>query len=274
VSNTIEREIVSDRGMGDARLVELKPGRRGPCIFLVPGLWGRVEGFYELAALLETPMPLIAIESRGVDPTSKLDHDLEVMVRHYVDRIRTAQPNGPYFLIGHSFGGAVVFEMAQLILTMRERVACLILLDTPLPKRYWPRRYYLADLGPRMLGHVGRIMSDPFGQNVSYYTWRLRRRWQRLRNIPPDLTAGPKARRMLMAIGMMTKQWQPAFYPGRLTLFCCADGKLSTLYENRAAELETHLLAGDHIHMLEQPYVPSLARDVSACLARAPQACI
>ena len=44
VNDTVEREILSDRGLGDARLVQLKPGRPGPCIFLVPGGGGRVEG--------------------------------------------------------------------------------------------------------------------------------------------------------------------------------------------------------------------------------------
>jgi thioesterase domain-containing protein len=46
-------------------MIELKPGRPGHCIFLVPGLGGRVEGFSELATLLDTEMPLFAIEARG-----------------------------------------------------------------------------------------------------------------------------------------------------------------------------------------------------------------
>jgi hypothetical protein len=68
VNDTVEREIVSDQGVqvvANARMIELKPGRPGPCIFLVPGLGGRVEGFSELATLLDTEMPLFAIEARG-----------------------------------------------------------------------------------------------------------------------------------------------------------------------------------------------------------------
>lgn len=73
---------------------------------------------------------------------------------------------------------------------------------------------------------------------------------------------------MLMATDMMLSQWRPQFYPGRLTLFCCAGSELWTLYKNLAAELDILLLAGDHINMVDQPHVPSLARDVSACLAK------
>jgi thioesterase domain-containing protein len=274
VNDIVEREIVSDRGMGNARLVELRPGRPGPCIFLVPGLGGRVEGFSELATLLDTPMPLVAIEARGLDSKSDPDHDMETLVRHYVDRVRTVQPNGPYFLLGHSAGGAVVFEMAQRLLAMQERVRCLILLDTPLPKPYRSLRFYLANLRPRLRTHFERVMSDSVTQNISYYAGRLRRRWRRFRKIPPDLMSGPKAARVSVATSMMMGQWRPEFYPGRLTLFCFAETKLWTLYQNRAAELETHFLAGDHANMAEQPFVPSLARDLSACLAKASLTCI
>jgi thioesterase domain-containing protein len=269
VNDAAERAIGSDRKMVDARLVELRPGRSGPCIFLVPGLGGRVEGFSEFATLLDTEMPLFAIEARGVDALSDPDHDMATMVEHYIDRIRTIQASGPYFLIGHSFGGAIVFEMAHRILAMRERVGCLILLDTPLPKRNWTLRFFLVNLVPRIRGHLERIVGDSLSQSINYYTRRLRRRWQGLHNIPQDLMFGPEAARMLMATDMLMSQWRPDFYPGRLILFCCTDTELWTLYERLAAELETHVVAADHINMVNQPHVPVLAREVSACLEKA-----
>lgn len=268
MKHTVQQHSASGRATGDARLIELKPGRPGPCIFLAPGLGGRVEGFSELATLLDSPMPLFAIEARGVDSVSDPDQDIETMIEHYINRIRSVQPSGPYFLMGHSFGGAVVYEMAQRLVVMGDRVACLILLDTPLPKRYWSVRFFLATLGPRLRGHFERITSDSVTESVNYYTRRLRRRWQGLHNIPAELTFGREAARMLMATDMMLSQWRPEFYPGRLTLFCCAGSELWTLYKNLAAELDIHLLAGDHINMVDQPHVPSLARDVSACLAK------
>jgi thioesterase domain-containing protein len=262
------KEIVSDRGIASARMIELKPGRPGPCIFLVPGLGGRVEGFSELATLLITEMPLFGIEARGVSSDSDPDQDMHAMVQHYIDQIKTVQKNGPYFLIGHSFGGAVVFEMAQRLVAMRDHVGCLILLDTPLPKRYWSFRFFLVNLGPRLRGHFERITRDSLIQSLNYYTRRLRRRWQGLHTIPPDLMFGAEAARMLMAMDMMVSQWRPEFYPGRLTFFCCEGTELWTLYQKLAAELDTHVLAGDHINMVNQPYVQTLAREVSACLAK------
>jgi thioesterase domain-containing protein len=71
-----------------------------------------VQGFPDLATLLDTEMPLFAIEAQRVDSVSDPDQDMHAMVQHYIDRIKTVQTDGPYFLMGHSFGGAVVFEMA------------------------------------------------------------------------------------------------------------------------------------------------------------------
>ena len=269
-----EREVFFDHGMGNARLVELKSGRPGPSFFLVPGTGGRVEGFAELATSLDTPMPVFAIEARGVDGNGQPDHDIETHVRHYIDRIRTVQPNGPYFLLGHSYGGMVVFEMAQRLLAMQERVACLILLDTALPKRYWPLRFLLANFGSRLHGHFKRIMSGSVRQNVFYYAWRLNLRRQGLHHIPTDLKFGHDAAHMLLANHMLGKKWRPEFYPSRLTLFCARDTKhLDSIWQTRVRELQTYTAEGDHIALIEQPYVLSLARDMSACLAKASAAC-
>ena len=59
-------DIVARAGaLGESTLpkgmVELKSGEPGPSLFLVPGLGGRVDGFEMFGALLETPMPVIAM---------------------------------------------------------------------------------------------------------------------------------------------------------------------------------------------------------------------
>lgn len=264
------REGVVDHGFGDARLVELKSGRSGPRFFLVPGTGGRIEGFAELASLLDTPMPIFAIEARGVDGNGQPDDDIETLVRHYIDRIQTIQPAGPYFLLGHSFGGMVVFEMAQRLLAMKERVACLVLLDTPLPRHYWPLRFLLANFGSRLHGHLKRITSGSIKGNIVYYAWRLNLRRKGLHDIPTDLKVGDDAAHMLLANDMLGRKWRPEFYPGRLTLFRARDTKrLELLWQSRVAELETCTAEGDHIALIQQPYVSSLARDMAACLAKA-----
>ena len=67
----------------------------------------------------------------------------------------------------------------------------------------------------------------------------------------------------------------PGILPGRLTIFCARDTKhLDRVWQSRVRELETYTAEGDHIALIEQPYVSSLARDMSACLAKASAACV
>ena len=237
--------VLDQKKMGDARLVELKSGRPGPCVFLVPGTGGRIDGLPSLANLLDTPMAIYAIEARGVDGNGQPDEDIGTMVRHYLDRIQTVQPNGPYFLMGHSFGGMVVYEMAQKLLKMQEHVACLIMLDSVVPKRYWPLRFILANFGSRVNGHFKRIGSGSIRENVYYYTHRLKMRRKGLHNIPTDLKIGRDAAHMLLANDMVLKKWRPEFYPGRLTLFCAPETKyLDLMWQNRVGELQTYTTEG------------------------------
>ncbi len=263
----------TNQGVGDARIVELKSGRPGPCFFLVPGTGGRVEGFTELATMLDSPMPVFAIEARGVDGNGEPDHDIDILARHYLDRIRTVQQRGPYFLLGHSFGGMVVFEVAQRLLRLQERVGCLILLDTPLPKRFWPLRFILTNFASRLNGHLKRIASDPIRTNIMYYSLRLNLRRKGLHHIPTDLKFGRDAAHMLLANNMLMKKWRPSFYDQKLTLFCARDThNLDGMWKSRARELQIYRATGSHIDLIERPHVYNLARDLSACLTAASEA--
>jgi thioesterase domain-containing protein len=255
---------------GIVRIVQLKAGQPGPAVFLVPGTGGRVEGFANLATALQTPMPVYAIQARGVDASSEPDDDIAELVDHYLQQVKNLESVGPYFLIGHSFGGMVVYEMAQRLIGLGSNVACLVLLDTLTPKKLWPASFWVANLWDRMRGHIARVTSNPLKDNVAYYRRRLISRRHGLHQIPQDLKFGRDAARMLLANEMLLKKWRPDFYPGKLTLFCASDTKdLSRLWRHRVGELDNHRAIGSHVTLIEPPYVSSLARDISLCLANA-----
>ncbi|WP_322986209.1 non-ribosomal peptide synthase/polyketide synthase [Streptomyces sp. S584] len=75
--------------------------------------------------------PLYALRPRGMDTgATELPDSLARMAADYVAQIRTVQPSGPYHLLGWSFGGNVVQEMAAQLQHAGEEVAALILLDS------------------------------------------------------------------------------------------------------------------------------------------------
>ncbi|MFN7819587.1 MAG: amino acid adenylation domain-containing protein [Cyanobacteriota bacterium] len=55
---------------------------------------------------------------------------IEELASHYIDEMRRFQPEGPYFLMGHSFGGVVAYEMAQQLTAKGETLGLLALFDT------------------------------------------------------------------------------------------------------------------------------------------------
>src|ERR1700733_4609240 len=95
------------------RVVELKSGLSGPCLFIVPGLGGKVDGLVNFGALLQTPMRVFGSEARGVEGESPPHTEMTEIVQHNLVLLKSVQASGPYYLLGHSFGGIVAFEMAR-----------------------------------------------------------------------------------------------------------------------------------------------------------------
>src|SRR5262249_14499404 len=148
--------------------------------------------------------------------------------------------------------------------------ACLILLDTPIPKRYWSLKFLLKNFGARLHDHVTRLRTLPLKQSVVYYSRRVLLRIYGLQDIPANVKIGRDIARVLLANDMLFKIWRPNFYSDRLTLFGSTGIKdLETLWRSRVQELEVHSAAGGHINLIELPYVSSLAVDISTCLMRA-----
>jgi thioesterase domain-containing protein len=66
-----------------------------------------------------------------------VDSESDALILDLEDSV--SEPAGPYLLCGHSFGGLVAFEMARQLLLLHERAASVILLDTGVDERYWPK---------------------------------------------------------------------------------------------------------------------------------------
>lgn len=104
-----------------------------PRFFCVAGGIGTVLYYYPLAHQLGSEQPFFGLQSRGINGDCEPYESVEEMARHYLESIRAVQPEGPYWLGGHCFGGIVAFEMAQQLARAGESVALLAILDIPAP---------------------------------------------------------------------------------------------------------------------------------------------
>ncbi|MFG2188557.1 non-ribosomal peptide synthase/polyketide synthase [Nocardia iowensis] len=93
----------------DPVLVLKESGSRKPLWCLHPG--GGLGWFYQQLGKHLPDRPVYAIQSRGLDggPTAG---SMAEMVADYIDRIQSLQGEGPYYLLGWSYGGVVAHAMA------------------------------------------------------------------------------------------------------------------------------------------------------------------
>ncbi|MEU5535590.1 beta-ketoacyl synthase N-terminal-like domain-containing protein [Streptomyces sp. NPDC020362] len=100
------------------------------CVHPAAGVSWRYTG---LLPHLGPDQPVFGIQALGLDGTCPPAPDAKSMVASYVDLVREAQPEGPYRLLGWSYGGCVAHAMACALQEQGERVELLAMLDAPQP---------------------------------------------------------------------------------------------------------------------------------------------
>ena len=99
-------------------------------VFAVCGRYGHAFRLLLVGRELGEEQPFYGLQPPAMDWEAAGCHSIEEMAADYVARARTIQPRGPYRLLGTSFGGLVVFEMAQQLQAAGERVELLAMVDT------------------------------------------------------------------------------------------------------------------------------------------------
>ncbi|MBW5423361.1 amino acid adenylation domain-containing protein [Streptomyces sp. BG9H] len=92
--------------------------------------------------------PAYALQSRGWNGVDKLAGSVEEMVEDYVDEMVRVQPEGPFHLIGWSYGGTVVQAVAEAVDRRGREIAFVAILDSQ------PGGNYFKEL------HTGRTVQD------------------------------------------------------------------------------------------------------------------
>jgi hypothetical protein len=95
------------------RLVPLKASGDRPPYFLVPGQFGDLFQFKRLVERIREDIPVYGFESRGLYGDEEPIDDFHQLAAHYIDEIRTVQPDGPLHISGFSVGGKVAYEISK-----------------------------------------------------------------------------------------------------------------------------------------------------------------
>ncbi|MGW1073682.1 type I polyketide synthase [Streptomyces sp. NPDC002537] len=106
-------------------------GDRRPlfCVHPGGGIGWRYSG---LLTHLGGRQPVYAVQAHGLDGATAPAADAKEMVDSYLGHLREVQPEGPYRLLGWSYGGTVAHAMATALRREGERVELLAMMDAPL----------------------------------------------------------------------------------------------------------------------------------------------
>jgi len=258
-----------------------------PPIYAAHGIGGTVLTFRGIVANLEPDQPFYALEAFGNDRAWTC---LEELAALYVADILAFQPAGPYHLIGSSFGGMVVFEMARQLHAQGHEVGLVGMLDSGNMGRrnLWTRKERINDqarfLNRRTLMHlrrfkdrklhewpryaVGRLLA--VGRLMHSSAWRFMYKFYKA----PNKLPGPllNMKRVYQAAGL---SYIPKKYAGGITLFFAQEpdrpkARETLLGWDGWTEKGVELIdvPGDHNSMVQEPNAKVLAAALTKCLAR------
>lgn len=134
-------------------LVRLRAGGDKAPLFCVHPAGGAAWGYVGLRRFVDSRRPLYGLQAAGLtadDGLPSLSNDLPAvadMVRAYTETIRSAQPNGPYHLVGFSLGGVVAHGIATELQAAGEQVNLLALMDAgPAAADHLPEATFVGDV--------------------------------------------------------------------------------------------------------------------------------
>jgi amino acid adenylation domain-containing protein len=94
-----------------ATVLPLRVEGTKPPVWCVHPAGGVAWGYRGLAQHLHD-RPIYGLQARGVDGTTPFATSISAMVDDYLEQIFAIQPEGPFYLLGWSFGGVVAHAMA------------------------------------------------------------------------------------------------------------------------------------------------------------------
>lgn len=140
-------------------LVPIAPNGSKAAFFFVPGALGTVSYLSQLAKYLDPNQPFYGLQSPGIDGQSRPMNQIQDLADKHIQLIQTIQPQGPYFLGGHSAGARVAFEIARQLTEGNYEVGMLAIFDQspPIPEFQIVKADGYHDLIFHMVGEMEEI---------------------------------------------------------------------------------------------------------------------
>jgi thioesterase domain-containing protein len=220
--------------------------------------------FHELARHMAPDQPFLCFQAQGMDGKLPVLDQVDDMAELYLEALRKAQPEGPYYLGGYSFGGLVAVEVARRLIEAGQEIALLALVDT----------YFVGqDANSSLLKRFFSLSSE---QKLAYLKKRTTRYRRGIKRRIDALSLPRPVKAVREACAVAEQKYRPTVFPGAVTLFRASEKALRGLdnaqngwQQYAAGGVEIHEVDGDHGNILNEPNVRQLAAALRARLDQA-----
>jgi len=276
-------QATDERRLPNRVLLLQNAGRRIP-LFCFSSSTLDPHRFRHLSRSLGPDQPFIVVcPSPAVQENRRLN--MADVARQSVASIRALRAHGPYFLGGYCYGGVVAFETARQLTEQGEEVALLALFDTPTPgypkiARQWKSYVRQGALILRRLapGKVAGTARELGAHLRTLARITIRKRWFAKANRALDSAGAAGSRKDYDWNSALFREYVPRILSAPIVHFFAADEPVSTQVlsdprlawqEFAGAGFESHLVAGDHVSLLEEANAPALAAQLETLLEAA-----
>jgi amino acid adenylation domain-containing protein len=247
-----------------------------PPLFCIHPVGGNILEYYPLAHHLGSEQPIYGLQSRGLDGIQAPLTQIEDMATDYIKEIQTIQSDGPYLLVGYSFGGLVAFEIACQLANQGKKVNLLALLDTESPSLPGIRPSLFQSLTIHFdnLSQLNRQEKIDYIRDRILFRFIYRNKENREKEFLLDRWAEPLPPEYLQVLesNFQAGQNYPGkFYPGKITLFRSSiQPVVQALHPDLGwgdlvgDGVEVYDLAGHHSNLLKEPNIQVLSQKLKS----------
>jgi thioesterase domain-containing protein/acyl carrier protein len=246
-------------------VVQFKGGTNYKPLFCMPGVYATAFEFRTLATKLRTRRPILAIQLSDLLTGPSALESIEDMAKAIVERLREADPIGPYAIMGYSFGGNLAVEVARQLTARDQKVELVVILDSSVPPML------RKGLSKKIVRLLQIIVSQTLQDSYAYISSRIQHRL---------FLALPKSdteRRMVEAYEHCMRAFhahRPKPFSGRIVLVQAKD------FGNRKEDPSgtngwSSLCKGGvdvirmdcrHLDLMNEPHIAELARHIDGLL--------
>ncbi|HVX11332.1 MAG TPA: alpha/beta fold hydrolase [Pirellulales bacterium] len=278
---TIERlaDVLRSGDQPAACLVPIRPQRAGsrPPLFCAHPAGGTVFCYRELARLLPEQQPVYGLQARGIDGREPPRARLEEMAADYVAELRKIQPSGPYWLLGWSLGGLIVFEMARQLAAQGQPAALVAIIDAGMIK---PGEAFDEDdfvpmllqlFPPDLRPSEEELKNLSADEQLAFF--RVRAERARLLAFNDSPIEDQHVFQVFQANMSALVEYRPEPFAGRLTLFRARQDATPMHREPfmgwgpwALGGVEEHRIEGEHVNLFREPFIGQLAGEIAKVL--------